>query len=370
MSLKRYLTGLAITPIIALTSMLAPKVASSTAETLERMALANMMYSNTIYLAKSGNDIYTGSTPEFAVESIDRAVNLANEVSEAKMYIGEGEFISNNRQQSLINSQIELQGVSKDETNLKIVLLMTNYAHVHDINFKYTSTDNSPSLASALCLAKGGILNNCRFEGKSGAQIVLDYSIQVTNNEFINSLSDYSLWISSFGKTDQSVIIKQNLFKDNQDSQTGFAITLDENADLGTTDNIGGNVFENIETAIYTGRNNETQFAIGNYWVDTILEKDGTSNRYVYTDPAEILEKKVINEGTGSVFVDNPLRWNPLCKPTDLDEDFDTDAVDVQETINQALGIDYGDRKPADTNNDGRIDAVDVQSTINDALGL
>jgi hypothetical protein len=53
----------------------------------------------------------------------------------------------------------------------------------------------------------------------------------------------------------------------------------------------------------------------------------------------------------------------------DVNNDNKIDAVDVQLTINAALGIGIGGLN-ADVNNDGKVDAVDIQITINSALGL
>jgi len=55
----------------------------------------------------------------------------------------------------------------------------------------------------------------------------------------------------------------------------------------------------------------------------------------------------------------------------DIDGDDDVDAVDVQKTINQVLGLpmSVGDA-PADINGDGKLNAVDIQLVINTVLGI
>ena len=52
----------------------------------------------------------------------------------------------------------------------------------------------------------------------------------------------------------------------------------------------------------------------------------------------------------------------------DINGDSSVNAVDVQLTINEVLGIETGE--DADINRDGSINAVDVQLVINAALGI
>jgi len=54
--------------------------------------------------------------------------------------------------------------------------------------------------------------------------------------------------------------------------------------------------------------------------------------------------------------------------PEDVNDDGEVNAVDVQLTINDALGGDSGQN--TDVNNDGVTNAVDIQSVINAALGI
>jgi len=55
----------------------------------------------------------------------------------------------------------------------------------------------------------------------------------------------------------------------------------------------------------------------------------------------------------------------------DIDGDDKVTAVDVQNVINTALGLDVGGRAPlTDLNGDGVVDAIDVQLAVNGALGI
>ena len=55
--------------------------------------------------------------------------------------------------------------------------------------------------------------------------------------------------------------------------------------------------------------------------------------------------------------------------PADIDGNGNTDAVDIQLTINLALGLDAGPYD-SDINSDGAVDAVDIQMVVNAVLGV
>ncbi len=97
---------------------------------------------------------------------------------------------------------------------------------------------------------------------------------------------------------------------------------------------------------------------------------------HCYENEAEYTVSLTVNDGSGPatttrigyIVVRVPVPPRPL---GDLDDDGLVNAIDVQHTINQALGI----PKPegiakADINSDGLINAIDVQLIINAALGI
>lgn len=72
-------------------------------------------------------------------------------------------------------------------------------------------------------------------------------------------------------------------------------------------------------------------------------------------------------DGSGSTTPD--VAQDYLLGPrSDVDENGQIDAVDVQLVINEALDIPTG--YDCDINQDGDVNALDVQSVINGALGL
>ena len=77
--LKTGLISLLAVPALFVSSYLMPKADADS--TLERLARAN-----TIYLLKSGNDIYDGSSPEFAVQTWDRAYELSQQPAFNKLF--------------------------------------------------------------------------------------------------------------------------------------------------------------------------------------------------------------------------------------------------------------------------------------------
>ncbi len=294
-----------------------------------------------------------------------------HEVGQANITIGKGRFESNNRW--YIYRPVKISGQSKDETSLDVVLYSHYDISLNDLElFKREMEFNSIMSASRIILKEGTAnIDNCRFKGYTTVWVNTDDTQTLfTDNNFEDISHDRAIYLRSYTPTndDKSITLLRNTFK-----RANIGVYLSKDVDTRLTTNIKDCIFEDCGASVkslYEGQLDLT----GNYISITDAQtKQYRSVNYgtkrVIMTLEEALETgQIVNEGDGEIKFTG-LRWRPL-PYGDYNDDLDVNAIDVQECINQALGIDYGDREIADFNRDGYVDALDVQSTINSALGI
>jgi len=257
-------------------------------------------YSNTLYLMANGNDVYRGQTPELAVQTLPRVHALAHEVDSAEINIGEGEF----REEDRLNFHIpiDIKGQGKDKTKLVAQLGFFEDSTIIGVNF------DGSEIVSGMVSAGGGEVYNSRFNGRTSLRVDTAYDTSIEGNEFVDcSVAPLRLVDSGTKSTEPrpTLTMRRNLFE-NMD----LAIACNMRTDAGTSDDIGENVFRDVNTVFYNYFDT-TQQLTGNYVADTISTKNDSVEELVYISPEDFIRDKTLCDA-GELRVDFMLDYNPL----------------------------------------------------------
>jgi hypothetical protein len=304
-----------------------------------------------IYLETTGNDANNGLTPEAPVKTIKRAFQIANSNTDlSQIQIGPGTFsyVSMNFRDFLyntLNHPLEIKGSGQDQTTLNATIGGFSNLKIEDL----TSNGDSTSQLFAV-LDNGGYIRNCTLTGYGAVQINPNETVDLTSNTFEDISNPTAVYISPIVRKSSKIIslnVTNNVFRN---CSTVFDIGCLVNAGVDGSD--GNNVFENCETVVKVADGNPfDQEFMGNYWIDSGAKSQKAIT--VYTDPAQILSLKVINNGLGTVNVGNAL-GNP-------NADNDGDGLfNWQETAVYNSNPDN-----PDSDSDGFNDGVEVDAGTN-----
>lgn len=245
------------------------------------------------------------------LDSVFQKANL-NPDKWTRVYVGEGEFASDN---TLVNryAPLEIIGISSNSILSPHRIQTGDYLGIN--NIKFIGEYSASNLPALIGIYRGGYVENCRFD-KFSLSVSPSYPLEIINNDFTDV--NFPLWAQHLDVElgNGLLVLRKNLFQRN-DTSIAINYPIEFNGGLQDED-IGENSFIDCNTIVWNRMTNtQDVYLEGNYIADTIPTAKSTTNSfqcpeyYVYQDEQEVLEKKIINEGTGNVYVHGLLAENP-----------------------------------------------------------
>jgi len=372
--MKFKLAKLLAVPIIAVASLGCPNAkdfANSYQEsTMQQSAKANNAYH--IFASPLGNDALWGEIPEHAVRSLDRVMAIS-EIYYSPQFVSNIHFSRGGfgtGQHYEVTRPTIMQGEGKYVTTLSGSLdaRYCNLFYVSDLNV-YSHFRKRIIESSGFNTRLNGVgvigtrLNDDGQPTQSGVYARSPQALLIEDCDFGGVGIAKGIELENFSAKSNNSRITGNLFR----GQCGLYV---KDSMIGGTDQFNNNLFD-CQTAVYV-ENGKLELE-GNAWATGSLfpyswEKDIWQHLdytdWLTTDETEI-ENMIDKDENSTVNVANPLPFNPLIPMHDYNFDRKVDSVDVQLSINSALGLEY----IVERGEYIQADASTIQATINTALG-